>query len=378
MGLNLQQQYQTAARDCVECGLCQKDCFFLQQYGSPKEIAERGLRADELLRESFECSLCGLCTVVCPKDIDPALMLRDMRIRGREAGLGEFAEHRGILSYERWGISPLFTWYGLPQKCTAVFFPGCAMLGSRSRRMVQIYERLRENISGLGLVLDCCAKPSHDLGRRDFFARNFGAVKEFLAGNGVRTVLVACPSCYRVWQDYGEGMRVRTIYEEFARGGLPEKLQSPVTVTVHDPCAVRGETGIHRAVRELVAGMGLEISEMKHYGRRTVCCGEGGAACYLVPEVAGNWTKLRAQEAEDRHIITYCAGCTNFLGQLTRTDHVADLLFEPEQTLAGNIRATRSPLTWLRRLVLKKNLHRLVKPDLAGRRDRSGRVKISL
>lgn len=374
VGPDLHQQYRTVAENCVDCGLCQKDCLFLQRYGSPKEIAEGGLRSRELLRESYECSLCTLCTAVCPKDVDPALMLRNIRVRSTSAGQGGFREHKGILAYERWGVSSLFTWYGLPKGCTTVFFPGCAMLGSRSRRVIQIYEHLRQSIPNLGLVMDCCTKPSHDLGRLDFFARTFGMMNRNLTASGVQTVLVACPSCYRVWQDYGREVKVRTIYEQFAVTGVPARPPAMGKVTVHDPCAVRNETGIHRAVRELVAGMGLEISEMKHHGRRTVCCGEGGAASHIVPETAANWTKIRAQEAEGRHIITYCAGCTNYLGRLARTDHVTDLLFEPERTLAGRIRVTPSPVTWLKRLLMKMHLPRLVKPYLSGGRGRGGRV----
>ncbi|MDH3328117.1 MAG: (Fe-S)-binding protein [Desulfobulbaceae bacterium] len=374
MRQELHQQYKAVAEGCIECGLCQKDCLFLKQYGSPKEIAERGLESEELFRESFACSLCSLCTAVCPKDIDPALMFHALRAEGRSAGHGEFTEHKGILAYERWGISSFFSWYGLPQECDTVFFPGCAMLGSRSRRVRQIYEHLRQSIPTLGLVLDCCTKPSHDLGRAEFFEKTFGAMRKSLTASGVQTVLVACPSCYRVWQDYGEDITVRTIYEQFAESGVPEKGRFAETVTIHDPCAIRSETKIHRTVRELVAGMGIEISEMKHHGRRTVCCGEGGAACYTVPGFAANWTKIRAQESGDKHILTYCAGCTNFLGRLCRTDHVTDFLFEPERTLAGKIRVTRSPMTWLKRLLLKRILPRIVQPALIGRRDRHAQV----
>lgn len=371
---DLAHLYKAVAEGCIECGLCQKDCLFLKQYGSPKEIAARGRVSQGLLRESFECSLCGLCTAVCPKDIDPALMFFAMRKRGNEGGQGDFAEHGRLLSYERWGFSSLFSWYGLPRGCDTVFFPGCALLGSRSRRVIQIYEHLQKSIPGLGLVLDCCTKPSHDLGRSDFFTRTFGAMKKSLSESGVRTVLVACPSCYRVWQDYGEDITVRTIYEQLAQSGVPEKGRFSKTVTIHDPCAARNETKVHKAVRQLVASLGLEVSEMKHRGRRTICCGEGGAAGFVAPEFASNWTEIRAHEADNSHIITYCAGCTNYLGRLCRTDHIADLLFEPEQTLAGKVSVTRSPVTWLQRLLLKKRAPRLVQPVLTGKRDRHAQI----
>jgi len=374
MEQDLDHHYKAIAEGCIECGLCQKDCLFLRKYGSPKQIAELGRQSTGLLRESYECSLCALCTAVCPVDIDPAAMFLAIRNQARAEGRGKFKEHKALLSYERWGMSPLFTWYGLPQDCDTVFFPGCAMSGSRSGRVVQIYEHLRGLIPNLGIVLDCCSKPSHDLGRAEFFAQSFGDMKKSLKAVGVHNVLVACPSCYMVWQEYGEGITVRTIYEKLAEGGVPARVKSTKTITVHDPCAVRNQPGIHKAVRALATGMGLKIREMKHHGRKTVCCGEGGAACYIVPGFAGNWTEIRAREAEDNQVITYCAGCTNFLGRLSRADHVTDLLFEPERTLSGKISVTRSPMTWLKRLLLKRNLARRVIPVVTGGRDGKGRV----
>ncbi len=368
--------YRDVAEGCIECGLCQKDCLFLKKYGTPKEIATLGRHSKGLLRESYECSLCGLCTAVCPEDIDPAGMFSVMRNQAYAEGKGIFKEHSALLSYERWGMSPLFTFYGLPEGCDTVFFPGCALAGSRAQRVMQTYEHLRGRIPDLGMVLDCCAKPSHDLGRTDFFSRSFGEMRKLLQDSGVQNVLVACPSCYMVWQEYGEGMGVRTIYEEFAEGELPDLSEYKKTIAVHDPCAVRDQTGIHKAVRELVVRMGFDIREMKHHGRKTVCCGEGGAACYIVPDYAENWTEVRAREAEDSQIITYCAGCTNFLGKRTRVDHVTDLLFEPDRTLAGKIRVTRTPTTWLRRFLLKRKLAQHMKPSLKGRRDREVHISI--
>ena len=370
----LQELYKNVAEGCIECGLCSKDCLFLKKYGLPGEIAARGLESRELLRESFSCSLCSLCTAVCPQDIDPGLMFRKIRHKASGEGLGYFKEHKRLLAYERWGVSPLFSWYGLPRECDTVFFPGCAMKGSRSNRVLQVYTHLRKSIAGLGLVLDCCTKPSHDLGRIDFFHETFGSLKRGLQNHGIKKILVSCPSCYRVWKDYGEGMEVRTIYEQFAETGVPLNTLLSGKVTVHDPCSVRNETGIHQSVRDLVAGTGLSIVRMKHDGQRTVCCGEGGAAGCIVPEFARNWTELRAGETGEEQIITYCAGCTNFLSRLCRADHVTDLLFEPEKTLAGSIKVTRPPITWLKRLLLKKKAPGIVKPHLAGARDRKAQV----
>jgi Fe-S oxidoreductase len=359
---------------CIECGLCEKDCLFLQRYGSPKKIAGQIVATAGDSRFSFECSLCGLCTAVCPKGIDPVAMFAAMRVASREQGRGEFRQHAGLLRYESLGASPWFSWYGLPAGCDTVFFPGCAMAGSRAARIIQVYRHLRTMIPALGLVLDCCAKPSHDLGRLDYFHRTFGALRNALEAGGVWKVLVACPSCYRVWSDYGGSISVRSVYEQLAEGAPMHQARGAEVLTVHDPCPTRNDTGIHTAVRSLLTGMGFTVREMKHHGRKTVCCGEGGAACYLVPAMAGNWTTIRAREADGQQIITYCAGCTSFLGRLTSAVHVLDLFFAPEKTLGGRVRVASSPLTWLSRLLLRARAKGLVWPAVTGARGKDGRV----
>jgi Fe-S oxidoreductase len=361
------------AAGCTECGRCSRDCLYLQQFGLPAEQARAVLENRLDLRQVFQCSLCGLCTEVCPQKIDPAAMFMALRTEAVGRGQGEFRQHRVIKGYERRGNSPLFSWYGLPAGCATVFFPGCALPGTRPGRIVDLYIELRKSRAQLGLVLDCCTKPSHDLGQRDYFKEQFGILCETLVEQGVREVLVACPNCFCMFDQYGAGLRVRTIYEQLADSlGCQQQLTG--TVTVHDPCSVRNQEHIHAAVRRLITGTGLTISEMKHHGSKTLCCGEGGAVGYVNPELSANWGKIRQNEVEGRRVITYCAGCTAYLGRLTATSHLVDLLFEPEQTLQGREKVSSSPFTYLNRLLLKRRLPGLVQPATVGRRNRAGKI----
>ncbi len=361
------------AKACIECGKCSRDCRYLQQFGLPNEQARAAMENRFDFRQVFQCSLCGLCTEVCPQEIDPAAMFLALRNEAVVLGQGEFRQHRVLKSYERRGNSPLFSWYGLPEGCTTVFFPGCALPGTRPARIVDLYVELSKNIPQLGLVLDCCTKPSHDLGQLDYFKQQFRILCRTLVEQGVRDVLVACPSCFHMFNEYGAGLKARTIYEQLA-DSFTHKQRLTGTVTVHDPCSVRSQEQIHAAVRRLITGLGLAISEMKHHGSKTLCCGEGGAVGYLNPEFSANWGKIRQKEVEGRRMITYCAGCTDFLGRLTPTSHMVDLLFEPEKTLQGRDKSASSPFTYLNRLMLKRKLSALVRPIMEGRRNRDGEI----
>jgi Fe-S oxidoreductase len=129
---------------------------------------------------------------------------------------------------------------------------------------------------------------------------------------------------------------------------------------VHDPCGLRDQGKIHNAVRRLIINSGLTIEEMPHSRNKTLCCGEGGGAGYINKELSDNWGKLRRSEAGNKRIIAYCAGCTGYLGQITPTSHLVDLLFEPEKTLLGQEKVAKSPVTYLNRIILKKKLKLLV------------------
>ncbi len=361
------------ARDCTGCGKCARSCGYLQRFGLP------GDQAREVLAETFDpdqpflCSLCGLCSEVCPVAIDPAAMFLGLRCARVDEGGGDFRQHRVLTGYERRGGSPLFSWFGLPRGCTTVFFPGCALPGTRARRVIDVYKYLSCRIPGLGLVLDCCTKPSHDLGRIRHFERMFGLLRQGLVEQGVEEVLVACPNCFRIFATHGRGLRVRTIYELLA-GDAPPGSGLQGRVTVHDPCGVRQEKAVHSAVRSLVSGTGLAVEEMKHHGTATLCCGEGGAVGFLDRQLAERWGAVRAREAGGRRIITYCAGCTGYLGRLTPASHVLDLLFEPEATIQGREKVIRSPWTYLQRLLLKKRLRSIVRARVEGRRRSDGRI----
>ena len=99
---------------------------------------------------------------------------------------------------------------------------------------------------------------------------------------------------------------------------------------------------------------------MPHHGESTVCCGEGGFVAGLSPDLVAKWKEMRKDEAAGRRMITYCAGCTNHLDGITPTNHIVDLLWAPAKTVAGKVRITKSPFTYLNRLKLKKTFKKRV------------------
>lgn len=354
------------AQDCVNCGICVRECAFLQEYGSPKDLAEDWL-AERGERFPFECSLCGLCRGVCPNALDPSSMFLAMRRELVEQGAGELRQHRTIRAYERRGSSSLFSWFYLPRNCKTIFFPGCAMPGSRPQVFYQLFQLLRNLVPDLGLVFDCCTKPSHDLGNDAQFKKMFRELSDILHRYSVQEVLVACPNCYRVFQEYGAGFRVRMIYEELAESGRFSR-QDTKQVTVHDPCGVRFAGKVQDSVRDLLRQLGMEVREMAHSRATSFCCGEGGSAGFLRPDFAQTWTDKRAAEAGAEQVISYCAGCTKILGKKTSTDHLLGLLLNSESEMQGVAKTSKAPFTYWNRYRLKKRLQRELQGGICGSR----------
>lgn len=345
------------SRNCTRCGQCLEECAFLRRHGMPGRIADQWLAGDDShLATAFACSLCRLCTRICPQGLPMAEMFLDLRRAAVARGQGRFREHRALLVYEAIGSSPLMTCYLLPAGCTTVFFPGCSLPGIRSRQTVQLFLLLRERIPDLGMVLDCCNKPSHDLGFHQRFMANFGRMVDRLRARGVEKVITACPSCYQVFRQYGQGLEITTIYSHLLQYKVDNRTPSGRRYTIHDPCTLRFEPHIHQAVRQLVRSLGLELTEMQHNRTTTICCGLGGAACHLTGRNHAGRQGQRLAEAGDANLLTYCAGCTAALAS-PRTGHLLDVLLPPAGEGPGKVpKSAGAPWTYLHRLFLKLKL----------------------
>ncbi len=342
---------------CSGCNRCRKECAFLTRYGNPGRIAQLSRTDPDTWQAiSFECSLCELCTAVCPNKLEiPALFLQ-LRNQAFESGKGCFPEHDGILGYEKKGTSRWLTWYSLRENCDTIFFPGCTLTGTRPATTKRTFEYLQADIENIGCVLDCCTKPSHDLGRLEHFDAMFSEMETFLQGNGIRTVIVACPNCHKIFTTHGKAFEVKTVYEVMAENKIQPEMSLDGSVTIHDPCPVRFNKSVHDSTRALVRSTGLSVIDTPHCRKKTVCCGEGGAVGCLVPELSTAWTVKRVRESGRMKIASYCAGCVGFLSKKTDAFHVLDLIFDPDKTMKGRARAAKAPFTYLNRLKLKRDL----------------------
>ena len=365
----LKEQVALVAEKCVKCPKCTAECAFLNKNGSPGFIAEKYDPENPFwLKLAFDCSLCGLCSAACPVGLSPEDMFLEMRREAVARGIAPLPSHKGIMAYENRGVSKKYSWYSLPDGCDTVLFPGCTFAGTRMDTTIALYEHLKRSIPALGIVLDCCCKSSHDLGRDDFFHDMFSEMLDYLTDYGVRTVIVVCPNCYKVFKTNGQTLHVISAYEllcvENTTGSIhdgavqPNTVSTPPVVSIHDPCVLRNEKKIQDAVRKLAVGRAFTIKEMPHSRKKAMCCGEGGAVGFVTPEFSDTWSERRRKEAGNYRLLTYCAGCAGFLNRKTPTDHILDALFFPQDVAAGKRKFAKAPLTYFNRIRLKRYLQK--------------------
>lgn len=347
-------------QQCNQCGSCQSECPFLKSHGTPKQLADRfRLNPEKTGPIAFECSLCGLCTAVCPKKLDAGALFLRMRQHAVSTDKSILKKYQGLIKYEARGTSRQFSFYSLPEDCDTVFFPGCSLPGTRPETTLKTYRYLRKKNPRIGIVLDCCTKPSHDLGRTDHFHAMFNPLKLYLLEHQIRTIIVACPNCHKIFTSHGQEFEVKTVYDIMSEDENPCKIPVKSSVALHDPCPVRFDTQIHTAVRKMISSRGLSLLEPAHHGSKTLCCGEGGAVGCLSKAMALHWRDKRADETGPHPIATYCAGCVHMLSKKSPAFHVLDLVWDPKQTLAGKAKVAKAPFTYLNRLILKKKLKQL-------------------
>lgn len=335
---------------CTGCNLCVRECSFLQKVGNPADVSAAG----DNECNPFECTLCGLCAAVCPVGVDPSRYFLQQRLEKRRRLGSDDPRHAPLIAYERKGTSRIFTFYGLPEGCDTVFFPGCALPGTRPDAVLRVYEHLKERFPKVGIVLDCCLKPSHDLGREEHFITVFGEMKEYLSLRGIRKVLVACPNCHRIFSDHGGDISVQTIYEMLGEDHSILSGELSHEVVIHDPCVARFVPSAQEATRSLAKASGLKIVEMEHTKKRTICCGRGGGANFIAPGMMKEAIATRVAESGGKPIVTYCAACASTFADNTRSLHLLDIWMSPANALAGKAKVSKAPFTYLNRIRLKR------------------------
>ena len=328
---------------CDDCGACVRTCTFLRHYcDTPTELAKRFKRNPlENIEIPYSCSLCGLCQRICHLDLHPGNMCLETRqkifqTQQKDALPNDFVYDymiprlKSFRNHQIISTSPVFTLnkIGKKNKPTpkSVFFPGCSLPAYSPGLVLKAYQYLQNKIPGIGIVLNCCGKPSRDLGDKNRFQKIFERTLKEFSRFGIEEVVVACINCHKMYRENSD-IKLRTIYEIMAEKGLPESISGEgKKITIHDSCPARYRPEIRSAARQIASRMNFSIGEMQFKNEVTQCCGAGGCSPLGNTALADRHTKTRANQAKSQ-IVSYCAHCRERFSTYGPSLHILDLIF---------------------------------------------------
>jgi Fe-S oxidoreductase len=380
------------AMSCTECGRCQDAC---PAWGTGKALSPKllvmGLR-DQLFAEGpsvlaggegtplvpnavsdevvWDCVTCGACVQECPVSIEHIDHIVDLRRNLVMVDARFPSEAEPMLRDVERASNP----WGKPQAERAAWADGLdvRVLKSGSRPPELLYwvgcagsfdERARDGVVATARLLrragfdvailgpreSCTGDPARRMGNEYLFQTLAEQNIRTLDEAGARRIVTSCPHCFNTlaneYPDFGgryEVVHHTELLADLVREGRLSPAGGDADVARHND--------VIAAPRELVARIGKPL-EMAKSGRRTFCCGAGGAHMWM-EERASPINEERVRQAAETGADTLavaCPFCTLMLddgvrqsGRDLRVADVATLLEESVTRREARITTTAS------------------------------------
>jgi heterodisulfide reductase subunit D len=333
---------------CLECGKCSAVCpitrWETRAYTSPRLLVEKAIegRTAEFLDDLlfWSCLTCKRCSELCPSDVHFSEFLRDSRSLARQEGRSGECTHGDVI--QTWGR--MMTDPDLRQKRLAwldddlrvsddsdtVYFSGCLPyydslfqdLGVEGLAIARAAVKILNHLGIEPQVMAderCCGHDQLWEGDVETFRALARLNLAQLQATGARRIVTTCPECARTLKlDYprmvgDHGLEVYHLAELLAGSGLAVAPGAPGTaapVTYQDPCRLGRHLGVYDAPRQVLAGLGLELTEMEHTRNASLCC---GTSCWTsCGQVSKQIQVERLQEARATGaelLVTACVKC---------------------------------------------------------------------
>jgi Fe-S oxidoreductase len=371
---------------CTECGRCQDVC---PAYATGKSLSPKlvimGIR-DQVFAEGpnllaggelspiagngvpedmiWDCVTCGACVHECPVSIEHIDHIVDLRrdlvmmqssfpneaesmLRDVERVGNPWGKPQG--DRESWavGLGVRVVVEGEPAP-EILYWVGCAAAYDERARVaaestVKLLQKAGVDFAILGARESCTGDPARRMGNEYVFQAYAEQNVATLNETGVTKIVASCPHCLNSlgneYPDFGgryEVMHHTQLLAELLRDGKLEPARSETEITYHDSCYLARHNDVAAEPRELVAAVGKPV-EMEKHGKRTFCCGAGGAHMWMEERGSPiNEERVRqAAETGAETLAVACPFCTVMLddgvrasGKQLRVVDVSTLLLE--------------------------------------------------
>jgi Fe-S oxidoreductase len=229
-----------------------------------------------------------------------------------------------------------------------LYWVGCAASYDERARETAISTAKLLQAAGVDFAIlgpreSCTGDPARRMGNEYVFQAFAEGNVETLNDAGVTKIVASCPHCFNTlaneYPDFGgryEVMHHTELLSDLVREGRLSPVQGEGTITYHDSCYLARHNDVMAEPRELVEAVGRPV-EMERHGRRTFCCGAGGAHMWMEERGSAiNEERVRqAAETGADTLAVACPFCTVMLddgvrtsGRQLRVADVATLLAE--------------------------------------------------
>jgi len=348
---------------CTECGRCQDVC---PAYNTGKELSPKLLimaLRDQLLADGpkalaagsspaaklaplvpaavtdnvvWDCVTCGACQQECPVGIEHIDHIIDLR-RNLVMVESRFpAEAATMLRDVDRASNP----WGKPQSDRAhwadglgvhmlqpgeeppevLFWVGCAPAFDERARLGAISTAKLMKAAGVDFAIlgpreSCTGDPARRMGDEYTFQKMANQNVATLNAAKVTKIVTTCPHCFNTlsneYPDFGgryEVVHHTAFLAELVRDGKLKPLAGDRAITYHDSCYLARHNDVIDQPRELVAAAGRPV-EMARSGKRTFCCGAGGARMFMEENRGRAINQERVREAAATGAQTLAVAC---------------------------------------------------------------------
>lgn len=300
-------------------------------------IGEDGLIKDE---ELWSCTTCMACVEACPVAIEHVPKIVDMR---RNLVLEETrfpSELTKVFNSLERNSNP----FGLRARTRAdwakglglkilsehpddpvdvLYWVGCyGSFDERNQKVAKSLARILQtagiNFGILGVEETCTGDPARRSGNEYLYQILAQGTVETLQGYGVKKIVTACPHCMNTikneYPQFGGDFEVvhhsQFIADLMKSGRIKlEEGTSKKAITFHDPCYLGRYNDVYDAPREVVSGLGVEVTEMRRSRNKALCCGGGGGRAFMEERIGKKMSHNRLGDVLETGSDTLAAGC---------------------------------------------------------------------
>jgi Fe-S oxidoreductase len=331
---------------CLDCGKCGATCpishWETRTFTSPRTLIEKSIRGnlDEVMEAPlfWSCLTCRRCSEACPSGVHFSEFVREARNLARDHNrFGDCTHSEMIQTWGRMMTNPdmrqnRLGWVSNELKFSdesdTLYFVGCMpyydpLFKKLKVEGIEIAQAAVKIMNYLGIkpqvMADerCCGHDQLWEGDTDTFQALARLNIERFKSTGAKRIVTTCPECARTLKmDYPQyvsnhGLEVLHITELLAQSGV--KIPSSGNakrITFQDPCRLGRHLGIYEAPRQVIAGLGFDLSEMPRHASSSQCCGTScWRACGHVSKSIQVERLEEARATGAEMLVTACLKC---------------------------------------------------------------------